>query len=274
VSTYPAAEVFLDGERLGTSPLETRIRPGTYRLVLRSEGFEDYEREVRIGPGGSASVERILIANPDDPRAREILARRYELALAELSEIPRTRGGAGEDWIEPLYPRGDVRPEDVTDLRIDVGYAWDAKGRLEVRANGRVLFSADFAPENVRTVAPVPEEAKAKLKPGDEFEWGFYPEKGEPRVARCRLVAGAPKADLVGRELEGQDPSLAALLRANALLEDGLLLAAYREAERLADAGAHVRAALAVMHKALEGMKLEETPLWTDLRARVDAAGD
>ncbi len=274
IQTYPVAEVLLDDESLGTTPLEASVRPGRHRLVLKSKGFKDWVKDdLSLRAGGTWSVERILIADADDPYAQEVLARRYDLPTLSLAPIQRTRGGGAEDWVEPLYPRGNVRPGDLTDLRIDIGPEWNAKGRLEVRANGKVLYSADFAPGNLSTVAAVPAAAKAALKPGDTFVWGFYPEKGEPRVATCTLVAAARGDEKMERELEGQDPEVAALLRAGLLLKQGLCLAAYRDASRLADEGKARVSALALMRGALEGMKLEDTPLWEDLIRRADRAG-
>jgi predicted Ser/Thr protein kinase len=272
IRTYPVAEVLLDGKSLGTTPLEASVRPGRHRLVLKSKGFRDWVKDdVSLTPLATWSVERILIADPDDTYAQEILARRYNLPTLQLAELPRTRGSSPEDWIEPLVPRGKVRAEDLTDLRIDVGPAWNAKGRLEFRAGGKVLASEDFAPGRLSTTAAMPEAAKAALKPGDAFEWGFYPENGAPRIVTCTLVSDPGRDPKMERELEGQDPSVAALLRASLLLKQGLCLAAYREASRLADEG-HT-GALAVMRGALEGMKLEDTPLWHDLVRRADAAG-
>jgi predicted Ser/Thr protein kinase len=266
VKTYPVAEAFLDGRSVGTTPIAVKVRPGRHRLVLRSAGFDDYVWEEKLVWGSTATVDLTLRANPDDPDARAILAEKYGVHLVALGAIPRTRGGGGEDWVEPLYPRGKVRPEDVTDLRIDIGPEWEAKGKLEVRAGGKALYSADFGPKNLSTVMPVPEAAMAALKPGDEFEWGFYPEKGEPKVATCELVADSGRATEMERDLadQRQDPSVIAILRANALLEEGLHLAAYREASRLVEAGSRNDAVLAVMRHALEGMKLEDTPLWQD----------
>ncbi len=273
IQTYPVAEVFLDDESLGTTPLEASVRPGRHKLVLKSKGFKDWVKEdLNLKPGGMWSVERILIADADDPYAQEVLARRYDLPTLSLGPIARMRGNGPEDWIEPLYPRGKVRGSDLADLRIDVGREWNAKGKLEVRAGGKVLYSGDFTPSNLSTVAAVPDAAKAALRPGDTFEWGFYPEKGAPTVATCELVADA-RDERMERELADQDPAVASLLRASHLLKQGLLLAAYREASRLADEGEAIRPALAIMRGALEGMKLEDTPLWQDLIRRADRAG-
>jgi len=273
INTYPVAEVFLGDRSLGTTPIEASVRPGEYRLVLKSQGFRDYVSDVKLRPGGTWSFNQMLVADPNDPHAREILEKRYELAMAQLQAVQRSRGGGEDDAVEPLYPRGDVRLRDLDDLRIDVGAAWAAKGKLQVRAGGKVLWSGDFAPENLSTVEPVPEAAKAALKPGDKFEWGFFPEKGDPVVARCTLVAEPKGLGDMERDLSEQDPSLVALLRVKLLLKEKLFLAAYREAARLADAGKFGNDPLAVMQQAVKGMGLEETPIGQDLVERIDRAG-
>jgi len=274
ISTFPVAEVILDNKSLGKTPIETSVRPGDYTLVLRSEGFEDYVSDVHLKPGGTASFDKDLVANPDDPRAREILAERYGLQVAQLVAMQRTRGGAEDDWIEALYPRGDVRIADLDDLRIDIGAAWEATGKLEIRVRGVAVWSADFVPDKLTTVVPLPEEAKMALRPGDAFEWGFYPDEGDATTARCRLVAEPEGIAKLEENLAGQDPSLVALLRAGMLLKDGLDLAAYREAERLADAGKFGTDPLAIMQQAAQRMALEETSVWQDLIQRVDRAGN
>jgi hypothetical protein len=275
VHTYPAAEVLVDGRSLGTTPLKTSVRPGSRELLLRSPGFRDDVRELSLKPGGSASVERILIAsNPEDPKAVELLAKRYELAMAEFTvAMERTRGG-DDDGILPLYPRGDVRLEDLAELRIDIGPEWAGKGTLEVRRRGEsgALFSAQFAPDRLSTVAPVPEAAKS-LKPGDEFEWGFYPEKGDPVIATCRIRAPPRTLEELDQDLAEQDATLRAILRANCLLKEGLLLAAYLEASRIADEGRQLERSYAVMQRALEGMGLSHSPLWLELIHRIEKAG-
>jgi hypothetical protein len=213
-----------------------------------------------------------LIADPSDPKALEFLARRFEMAESPTVSLSRNRGEGDADGIEPLYPRGNVRMEDLTDLRIDIGEAWNAKGKLEVRAGGKVLYSADFEPANLRTIAPIPDAVKA-LRAGDEFEWGFYPEKGEPTVAKCKVVAHPARIAEMAADLKDQDPAVRSNIIARAMLEEGLCCAAYREAKGLADAGKADERVLGVMQRALEALDLEDTALWADLIRCADELG-
>jgi hypothetical protein len=275
VRTYPVAQVLLDGESLGTTPLEASVRPGRRRLVLRSKGFKDVEREVKLAAGGTSSVDiAVLVADGSDPHAQEVLAGKYGFEPLTLAAVPsQTRGVERDDKVHPLYPAGKVRAEDLTDLRIDIGRDWDAKGNLEVRAGDKTVFSAPFDPKDSRTVLPVPDAAKAALKPGDEFEWGFYPEKGDPTVSKCKVVADSDAAKRIETDLAGQEPSQVAMLRAKQFLKEGLYLAAYREASRLAEAGKFGTEPLAVMQRAVAGMKLTDTPLEEEINEKVRAAG-
>jgi len=272
VKTYPPAAAFLDGKPMGMTPLEVRVRPGRHSLVLKSDGFEDYVWEDRLVWGSTAIIDRMLIADPDDPAARAILARRFGLATVRLHESERSRG-APADRIEPLFPRGAVRPEDLTDLRIDVGEEWNAQGRRQVRAGCEVLFSEEFKPEMLDHVEPFPEAVRARLKPGDTFEWGFYPETGAPRVATCTLVETPPAIGQIEQDLKDQAPSVRARLLAQAFLREHLFLAAYRLASGLAEGGQDDEEALAVMQAALEGMGLQQSPPWDDLLRRIDRTG-
>jgi hypothetical protein len=272
IRTYPVAEVFLGEESLGTTPLETSVRPGRYRLVLRSQGFRDWVDEVRLRPGGTWSFERTLIADPGDPEARAVLARRYGLPTIELAAVERTRGADDDDWIEPISPRGKVRREEVDALRIDVGEAWDDAGRLEVRRGSEVLHTEDFAPIALSTTRLLPELAAA-LRPGDEFEWGFYPEQGEPRVVRCTLATVPSGIARMEQDLADQDPAVRGHLRALAFLREGLFLAALDEATGLLQFDRPDPRVLAVIQQALLGAGLERTRYghtWDEL---VDLAG-
>jgi predicted Ser/Thr protein kinase len=275
VTTYPIAEAFLDDESLGRTPLVVKVRPGKHKLLLKSPGFEDYVWEEKLVWGSTATIDNTLRARPDDPSALAMLAERYGLRTVALEAVPRTRGAGDDDWIEPISPRGNVRREDVDALCIDVGVAWDAEGRLEVRRGSEVLYSEDFAPLALSTIKLLPELAAA-LRPGDEFEWGFYPEQGEPKVVRCTLVAVPPGIERMEQELADQDPAVRGHLRALAFLKEGLFLAALDEARRLLQFDRPDPRVLAVIQQALLGAGLEKTPYahtWDELVDLAQAQG-
>jgi hypothetical protein len=51
------AEVFLDGKRVGKSPLTlTGVATGAHQVTLTRPGYEDHEQQVQIAPGATAKV--------------------------------------------------------------------------------------------------------------------------------------------------------------------------------------------------------------------------
>jgi len=56
-STAGAASVSVDGVASGTTPLETRVDPGTHRLVLRADGYEDTETSAVVRTGERRDLE-------------------------------------------------------------------------------------------------------------------------------------------------------------------------------------------------------------------------
>ena len=48
VSSDPAAEVYVDGELLGTTPLNAPVPEGVHALALKKEGFPTYQAKVRV----------------------------------------------------------------------------------------------------------------------------------------------------------------------------------------------------------------------------------
>jgi hypothetical protein len=62
VNAQPWATVFVDGERLGDTPLELRVPAGRYRVRIAHESYGQVERTVRVRAGA-----RVLF-NPNLPR--------------------------------------------------------------------------------------------------------------------------------------------------------------------------------------------------------------
>ncbi|GEM_PF-3671075 len=60
VHTSPdSARVFLEGERIGTTPLERRFKPGSYRLQIEKNGFEPVYRQILVS-ASKTLVEEML----------------------------------------------------------------------------------------------------------------------------------------------------------------------------------------------------------------------
>ncbi|MCX8094702.1 MAG: PEGA domain-containing protein [Caldisericia bacterium] len=60
IDSYPKeAEVYLNGENIGNTPISIKINVGKYSIEVKKEGYKDYKKEVEIKKGR----ETIVIAN-------------------------------------------------------------------------------------------------------------------------------------------------------------------------------------------------------------------
>jgi hypothetical protein len=60
VSMTPEAEVFIDGADVGKVPAEKRIGAGDHPVVVRLEGFKQFEQRVHVEPGQTVTVQAAL----------------------------------------------------------------------------------------------------------------------------------------------------------------------------------------------------------------------
>jgi PEGA domain len=62
VSTVPEATVFIDGAAVGKVPQEKRIAAGEHPVVVRLDGYKQFEEKVRVEPGKTVTVQAELKA--------------------------------------------------------------------------------------------------------------------------------------------------------------------------------------------------------------------
>lgn len=60
VSMVPEAQVFIDGAAVGTVPQEKRVAAGEHPVVVRLEGYKQFEQKVRVDPGQAVTVQAAL----------------------------------------------------------------------------------------------------------------------------------------------------------------------------------------------------------------------
>ncbi len=269
VGSYPPAQVAVDGVEKGETPLKLELAPGKHTLVLRTGGFRPQNREIELDPGQRRTLDLVLIAeNPSDPEALAKLAKGFELAMANLDEIERHRGAGDEQGVLPLFPRGDVRLEDLHSFRIDVGPAFEGEGTLEWEVGGKVVHTAPFDPESLETVAEIPADVKAALRRGSKASWGFVPAgKGGKVTAEFEVVDPdlGRRMQSIEKRLRGQPPIVMQHLRAQLYLDKGLHCAAMHEAREILSKVEQSEKACAILQAALRAMKLTESQLWADL---------
>ncbi|MFH0868447.1 MAG: PEGA domain-containing protein [Candidatus Woesearchaeota archaeon] len=90
IGTFPSsADVFMDGTYIGKSPLNIyNIPAGQHNVVIKKEGYEDFEKEVSVDAGKKALVEVSLslipAAEPQDvEEAKEIIETAKEEILKD-----------------------------------------------------------------------------------------------------------------------------------------------------------------------------------------------
>jgi hypothetical protein len=59
------ADVVLDGEKIGVTPLRASRFAGEYRLVLKKAGHRPYEVPLRVASGGTAQISAVLAPEPE-----------------------------------------------------------------------------------------------------------------------------------------------------------------------------------------------------------------
>jgi hypothetical protein len=280
IDSLPQAEVVIDGEDAGNTPLVRDFPEGSHDIVLRAGGFRDHEESIRVVAGGIADVDRVLIAeDPGDPVAIAKLAAGLEIGeLTAFEPRVRHRGAPDPEFVAPLYPRGNVRLRDLTEYRVDVGEAFRDEGRLVFRRRSQVLFATKFDPAGPSTVAPVPKKVVSALKSGAIVTWGFYPANGKPVTARFRVVRDderiAKRLRRMEERMAGHPEVALAEMRAQLFLNKKLYTAAYLEARRALELAAGDEApptqALAVMQGAAQRMELRGTPLWQEIEDEIE----
>lgn len=61
VSSEPAgAEVFLDGSFAGTTPSSLQVAPGSHKIIIKLNGFQDWQRDLTVTAGSEVSVDAKL----------------------------------------------------------------------------------------------------------------------------------------------------------------------------------------------------------------------
>jgi hypothetical protein len=181
-----------------------------------------------------------------------------------------------------VFPAGPVRMADLDRYRLEIGMDEPpAETRLVFRRGEEILHEEPFHSQTIHPEEhPIPAEVLAALRVGDFVTWGLeLPEElpegetaaGEHLLQTFHVVAGEGVDEVlarVDRVAVHQIPAFRAALRARALLEQDLPLAAFREVAGVVDPEAPAASGIAPWIQYLEALKrlgLENrTVLWFD----------
>jgi serine/threonine protein kinase len=266
VSCWPTAQVSIDGAARGDTPITAKLSAGRHQLTLTQAGFAPQTRDLDLDPGADKELQLVLIAQAgDDPVALARLGKELEVAMASLEPVASLRGG-DDVPVRLLWPRGEVRMEDLSAWRIDVSEDFEGGGRIEWRRGKEVVAQQPFDPAKLSTEGAVPAEALAGLKAGDRVTFAFVPDKGTPVTADA-VISGKdlrPRFAKIAERTKEQPVAVGGHLRAQVLLDAGLPLAAYRQAKTLADAHPADVRAWVVMQHALDRLQLRDSGPWRE----------
>ncbi len=113
VITVPVADVWIDGESAGRSPIADRsVAAGEHRIVARLEGFVPFDRTVPLGRGARYALDVAMRPiDPADPVALRRLAEALKVERTEV-DVKGLRGPRDPKDGPPalvLWPRGARR---------------------------------------------------------------------------------------------------------------------------------------------------------------------
>ena len=269
--------LFVDGDVKGKAPLTVEVSPGSHSVRIQGEGYDPEETRVHLSAG------QTLRFWP--PR--------------RLAALPypdgRTRGTDDAPVMTLLYPREDVRLEDLGSCLVELTVEFDPSprgGNVVFRKGKRTLAEVPLVVPLLpggagRATVPIPAAVRDSVKAGDEVTWGYVPtlEAGQKESARhATLLASFSVVDkdlskpLKRIEQMALRDSLSAAERAHhrlqLLLDRRLYTAALAEALKIAQADPNDARARAVALIAMERMKIRDTATALDLLTEIDLLPD
>ncbi|AFL95915.1 hypothetical protein containing PEGA domain [Thermococcus cleftensis] len=152
VNSNPSgAEVYINGDAAGKTPLELKLDPGTYTVRLSIEGYEDYEDSIEVRAGETAEVSANLdpigyLTVLSEPSGAEVY-----LGDTYIGNTPLTgyKVRAGTYWVTIKKEGYDVYK---TLVEVGAGETKEIKGELTPRETAEETAEAGEGSE--ATVSP------------------------------------------------------------------------------------------------------------------------
>ena len=282
LTTLPeGVDVFVAGAPKGRTPLSMPLRPGTYEVVLRTEGFVEWKRTIDLSAGVQRDFEFPMVPKDvNDPVARLRLAK--ALGLGEFGyEFRRDRSGGMP--LVFVHPRGNVRLSDLEQFcyDIDLGAGLPEEGAvLEFRRGDELLHREAFEPKDGRTCTALPAAVRSRVKVGDIVTWGVVsPGRSGPAAAKAKNAQAtftvvevdvSTEFDRIAKKMKDV-PALRAELEIRALWKKGLNSVALLRADALADALPTSLLAQAIARQAHAKLSINDSVRVSELLQRIDA---
>jgi hypothetical protein len=273
VASVPDGDVWIDGVAAGTTPLEARVASGAHEVRVRLGGFDEHVANVTVGAGARAAVAvRLVARDVEDRQVLQMLASRSKVWVQPFTAPAVLRGQDVALAVAPVYPRGQVRLEDLGDVRVDFA-GKPAAGEVRFRRGDDVLAATSADAEGAGAwIRPIPEAVKTALASGDVVTWGFHPKEGEAVETSFEVVDKDLEGTLASLEegLQGQPKAALSYLKIQVLADAGLPYGAHQEAVQLIKKGQGTVRAWAAVLETLEKMGAPKTSLaWREAQSRI-----
>ncbi len=236
--TLPSGEIAINDGAWQQTPVTVAMRPGNVRVAMRAQGFVDRTVEFETKPGGSYEKEfALIVANNDDEQALQRFAEAHNLGAVQLAKLERHRGSGDPPSVALLYPRGDVRAEDLDSFRVDAADL--VEGHIVFRQDKTELGRVAFAPEDAVSVIEMPAKVRAAAK-DKAITWSFVPNKSVPKtgdtISASFTLRASDELDANLAKVEStladkgsmKTPAVRAYLRSQVFLQGGFDTAAFR----------------------------------------------
>ena len=240
IATTPPSEIWVDGTSRGFAPVELTLPAGSHALRAHLGGFEDHVATLELAAGANEPLALTLVAaDAEDREVLQLLADAHDLWIEPLEPVGPHRG---DDAKQPLavYPRGDVRPGDLREYRIDFPAGAATEGVVRFLKGDKPFFEQKVAsPETGALVRSLPEDVATNLAAGDKVTWGFYPAEGAATTASFDVVDKDVDAVIaaVKKGLKSQPQAAVTHIIAQVYTDAGLHYAAHQFAARAIEAG-------------------------------------
>jgi hypothetical protein len=182
VSTEPEAQVFIDGEKLGTAPQEKAVSAGEHFVVVQKEGWAKFERKVTIEPGDNQVVQARLeqvggVRFVSTPSGAQVLVDGRPIGVTPMVDEQITAG----EHVVTIRKQGFADFE--TPIKVEAGKVGVVNAALEIY---RDKSDAELALEQ-RGLSAFGARAMPRGRSIAAFGAGY------PYLLDGRFVVGAPK---------------------------------------------------------------------------------
>jgi SWI/SNF-related matrix-associated actin-dependent regulator 1 of chromatin subfamily A len=172
--TDPPAQVWVDGQARGSTPVVVALPVGVRQVELRADGFQTVHGALTVEAGLDLTVESALqIAAQDEAGALDTLTAALGIERDPHTSVELTRG-VHETPVLLYWPRGRVRHAGLGTYRIEVGAEYEGDGVLEFRKGRKVLHQETFQPQAYVTEKALPAEVMEAARRGTHVTWGVY----------------------------------------------------------------------------------------------------